>query len=394
MRTYEESHPWINFRLDVRRLPWQIWLMLGEAESKCQHVAGVPLKPGVAMRLNQIYLSKGIHGTTSIEGNTLSEDEVLALVQGADLGLPKSREYQAREVENILAAYNSIQEDVVKGRPLELTPERIKHFNLMVLDGLETEDWVVPGECRTRSVGVLNYRGAPAEDCEHLLDQMCIWLGSKEFHADGEERDERLRFTMVTLKAILAHLYIAWIHPFGDGNGRTARLIEFQLLVQAGLPMPAAHLLSDHYNLTRDRYYLELQKTSRKPYDLTDFIGYALQGFIDGLRDQLGHIREQQMQVTWENYVHDQFHETTPSRTRQKHLVLDLPEDGTPVPRSKLTNLSPRLAVAYNDKGSKTLTRDLNALLGRNLVRRAKGGIVANREIIRAFLPLAAEQNQ
>ncbi len=38
---------------------------------------------------------------------------------------------------------------------------------------------------------------------------------------------------------------MAWIHPFGDGNGRTARLLEFLILARCGMvPLPAAHLLS------------------------------------------------------------------------------------------------------------------------------------------------------
>lgn len=52
-------------------------------------------------------------------------------------------------------------------------------------------------------------------------------------------------------KAVVAHLYLAWIHPVGDGNGRTARLVEFQILLSSGVPSPAAHLLSNHYNQTR-----------------------------------------------------------------------------------------------------------------------------------------------
>ncbi len=40
------------------------------------------------------------------------------------------------------------------------------------------------------------------------------------------------------IKAVLAHVYIAWIHPFGNGNGRTARLIEFHLLMSGGMPPP------------------------------------------------------------------------------------------------------------------------------------------------------------
>ena len=38
------------------------------------------------------------------------------------------------------------------------------------------------------------------------------------------------------LRAVLAHVYIAWIHPFGDSNGRTARLVEFGILTAAGVP--------------------------------------------------------------------------------------------------------------------------------------------------------------
>ncbi len=99
------------------------WLLLGEAWSKTEHVAGVPLRPTVAQRLHQIYLSKGVHGTTSIEGNTLSEEEVLRQVQG-DLDLPPSRRYLGDEVDNVVAACNQIVDDVVHGRSLELTPAR------------------------------------------------------------------------------------------------------------------------------------------------------------------------------------------------------------------------------------------------------------------------------
>jgi hypothetical protein len=53
------------------------------------------------------------------------------------------------------------------------------------------------------------------------------------------------------IAAVVAHVYFEWIHPFGDGNGRTGRLIELKLLLEAGVPQPAAHLLSNHYNATR-----------------------------------------------------------------------------------------------------------------------------------------------
>lgn len=387
MRTYEETHPWITFTFDARPLSHKTWLLLGEAWSKCEHVAGVPLRPLVAERLHQIYLSKGVHGTTSIEGNTLSEEEVLARLQG-DLKLPPSRRYLGEEVDNIVGACNQIVSDVVHGRSLELTPERIADFNRQVLDRLDLGEDVVPGKIRIHNVGVARYRGAPAEDCEYLLKQMCNWLN------DMHTGDDDTEFTCAILKAILAHLYIAWIHPFGDGNGRTARLIEFQLMVQAGAPIPAAHLLSDFYNKTRDDYYRELDRTSKPPFPVAQFVHYAVRGFVDELREQLGVIRNEQMNVTWENWVHEQFRNMdTPAMRRQKYIVLDLPPDGRPVPASKLPELSARVAGAYANKGPKTITRDLNALAQRMMIRRVRGGVVANRGIIRAFLPVRADSS-
>ncbi len=165
-------------------------------------------------------------------------------------------------------------------------------------------------------------------------------------------------------------------------------------MIQAGVPLPAAHLLSDFYNKTRDAYYRELDRTSKPPYAVDRFIYYAVRGFVDELRDQLQVIRHEQMSVTWENWVHEQFREMdTPAKRRQKYIVLDLPQDGDPIPPSKLPQLSARVAVAYANKGPKTITRDLNALAKGEMIRRVRGGIVANRGIIRAFLPVRAESN-
>lgn len=382
---YLESHPWLTFKFDMNELSPRSWLLLGEAQSKCRHIAGVPLTPAVAQRLHQVYVSKGIHGTTSIEGNTLSEGEVLARIEG-DLDLPQSREYLGREVDNIVDMCNIILERVFRERKTGISVELIKEYNRRILDGLPLRDDVVPGEMRTHSVtvGISHYRGAPAEECDELLERLVTWLNELSAPDDRPE----LRFPIAVLKSILAHLYIAWIHPFGDGNGRTARLIEFQLMIEAGAPVPAAHLLSDHYNRTRDVYLIELDKTSRRDgFPIQGFIEYALEGFVDELREQVDTIRGQQFEVTWQNYVHDLYRdEDTPAKRRQRHIVLDFPRD-TVVPRTKIPEVSPRVALEYAGAGAKTITRDVNELLKRQLLVRDKGGFRANREIVAAFLP-------
>ena len=361
-------------------------MLFGEAQSKCQHIAGVPLRPGTAEELYKIYLSKGVHATTSIEGNTLTAEQVKRQIDGR-LRLPKSQKYLGIEVQNIVDACNEISRDLLRGLDVEVTPERISHFNALVLRGLECEDHVTPGQYRRVSVGVMNYRGAPWDDCPYLIGRLCDWLNGTDFVAT----DPGWQFVHVVLKAILAHLYIAWIHPFGDGNGRTARLLEFQILMQSRLvPFPACHLFSNHYNKTRTRYLAELDRSSVPGVGIVPFVEYALQGFVDGLKEQLTHIQRQQWNVTWQDYVHDRFHDLdTPARTRQKHLVLDLPEGVTA--RRALTEVSTRVAVEYASKGEKTLTRDLNALVNMGLIVKKGGGYSPNREIILAFLPPGCE---
>ena len=82
MRTFERTYPWISFRLNLREAGPRLWLSLGEAASKCEHIAGVPLRPATAQTLHRLFLAKGVLATTAIEGNTLTEKEVLARLDG------------------------------------------------------------------------------------------------------------------------------------------------------------------------------------------------------------------------------------------------------------------------------------------------------------------------
>jgi Fic family protein len=248
-RRYSTTHPWLTFaRVDLSLAGAEFWMLLGEARSKVEHLSLALLKPTVADEMNRVYLAKGAQATTAIEGNTLSEAEVERIVAGVAHSPPPSQEYLYREVENILAAFNRIKDDVVAGRGSELTLEAIEQFDGEVLAGLEQDDvlpGVIPGI--RASVVVGPYRGAPRGDCRYLVERLCSWLNGPDF----EPPDDELTVPYALIKAACAHLYLAWIHPFDDGNGRTARLVELQILLSAGVPMPAAHLLSNHYNATR-----------------------------------------------------------------------------------------------------------------------------------------------
>jgi Fic family protein len=382
-RTFQTTHPWLTFApIDLQHAPYQLWMQLGEAQSKVEHIAGAPLRPDVARELHAAYVVKGVHATTAIEGNTLSEDQVRARLEGR-LNLPRSQEYLGREVDNISAGYERALRGVLAGG--HLSAGEIRELNRLVLDGLDVDEEVVAGEYRLHRVVVGRYLGAPAEDVEHLVDRLCGWLNGTDFRTEDHELD--LAFAII--KAITAHVYLAWIHPFGDGNGRTARLVEYRILIAAGVPTPAAHLLSNHYNLTRTEYYRQLDRSSRTGGDLVPFLCYAVQGFTDQLREQIQVVKDQQLDVAWRSYVHQQFDGLPgPNYARRRHLVLDLSRQLEPVARGHLRDISSRVAQEYAGRTDKTLTRDLNELLAMGLIERTGGGYVANRAPIRAFIPI------
>ncbi|MGH2951040.1 MAG: Fic family protein [Solirubrobacterales bacterium] len=383
---YLESHPHIDFKVDLGTAPASLWTLLGEAKSKSQHVARALLSPEASLELMQVYLAKGFLATTAIEGNTLSEEEARGVLDGT-LELPQSRQYLAREIHNVLDAFNRVADELEAEPDLPLSIERIAEYNRLILNGLEVDEGVVPGKLREHSVVVGRYRAAPAADCEYLLGRLCDWLNGDEFDPPADHPE--LGAPLAIVKAIVAHLYVAWIHPFGDGNGRTARLLELEILLRAGFPRPTCQLLSNHYNQTRADYYRRLDASSRR-HDPIAFLVYAARGFVDQLREQLDVIWRRQFEDRWEQLVHQRFGERrSESDTRRLHLALDVSRAAwtsrAPVPRALLSELTPRLAAAYATKTEKTLTRDLNAIEKLGLVRREGRRWVPADEVIQGL---------
>ncbi len=383
-REYKRTHPWIAFSLDLTNASYRLWMLLGEAQSKCRHISGVPLRPGDAEKLHKLFLVRGARATTAIEGNTLTEDEVRRIVDD-DLQLPPSRAYLKREVENIVSACNAIASGASSPAQSgsDLTVEEILGYNSVVLENLPLKEDIVPGEIRTFPVIAGGYRGAPAQECRLLLEKLCIWLNDPDsFHLG-----ERNKIAAGLLKAVIAHLYLVWIHPFGDGNGRVARLLEFRLLLEAGAPSPAAHLFSNHYNDTREEYYRHLELSWRKSDGVLSFLEYALEGFVDQLEDQIVQIRHSQIEGAWENYIHTQFADTAPEKRRKKMLLALSAEKG-PVPKNRVLLLDTELSSMYEGKTMKTVTRDLSDLEKRGLIVEEKNLVRPAKERILAFLPV------
>lgn len=386
-RAYKSSHEWLTFKFDPEKLSSIAWAHLGESYSKCQHLSGTPLQPGVAMHLSEVFLRRGALASAAIEGNTLNEEQVEDIVVRKK-SMPESQRYQEQEVLNVIEALNQVREEVVATGKFRLSPEWLKQKHAVLMHDLELEDHVIPGEYRTVQVGVGNYRGAPAEDVDYLVDRLCSWINEIIEQAEKSKSLDQ-RFFLSFFAATLCHVYVAWIHPFGDGNGRTARLVEAAILANSQtVPWVSTTVLSNYYNKTKPRYYSRLDAASRAQ-DLPGFIAYSAIGFRDELREQIVEVQSQQRRVAWINYVHERFgHEpNTDTARRRREVVLSFPQV-VEVQKKGIRLLTPAIAVMYANASDKLFNRDLTKLKELGLLREiGRGRFVSNIALMDAFIP-------
>lgn len=321
------THDIIRFPPPEIKLIPRTWLLLGQIQAKVIALGTSPMHPEDAYQHNLLYLAKGIHGTTAIEGNELSEDEVLELV-GGDTPLATEDSFQHRQIFNMLAAYTAVTVDTPPPDAPEFSVGLLNHYRGLVMAGMETGDSPV-GELRSHNVTVGRYLAPPADNCGLLLEQYCEWLNTEE---PVSEYFVSYELAFAILKAISAHVYLALIHPYADGNGRMARLIEHALLLRAGIPATAAHAFSYCYSKTRARYYLELQDThgdfvdgAYRKLELGKFVLYALDEVMTELETQWHWIRTAQTLALLRQRIRRKFPvQLTVPQQRRLQLGLDL----------------------------------------------------------------------
>lgn len=161
------------------------------------------------VRLRKINHIRTIRGTTAIEGNTLTEAQITAILAGKRVAGPQR---EIDEVKCAHAAYESIE---------TFNPYSID--DLLKAHGLMTKELVArPGKFRNCNVGVMDGAGnvvhmaPPFANVPSLVKDLFAWL------ADSEDP--------VLIKSCVFHYEFEFIHPFPDGNGRTGRLWQTALL--------------------------------------------------------------------------------------------------------------------------------------------------------------------
>ena len=210
-----------------------------------------------ALRLRRINRIRTIHGSLAIEGNTLSEAQITAILDGKQVIAPP-REVQ--EVKNALAAYDRF------GAWKPDAEKDLLEAHRILMSGLIDE----AGMYRHGGVGVMAdqqviHMAPPADRVPQLMADLFDWLAATDAHP--------------LIASSVFHYEFEFIHPFADGNGRMGRLWQ-SLILASWNPLfadiPVESLIFEH----QAEYYQAIQESTLQT-DSAPFIAFMLRMILD-----------------------------------------------------------------------------------------------------------------
>jgi len=212
-------------------------------------------------RLRRENRLRTIHASLAIENNTLTLEQVTAVIEGKRvLGHPR----EIQEVRNAFATYEAMEEwDARSGKDL-LTAHRL------LLRALVDE----PGQYRSGGVGIfrgkqLVHMAPPADRVPKLMTDLLDWLGNTKEHP--------------LVASCVFHYEFEFIHPFADGNGRMGRLWQ-TLILRTWKPLLAYLPVETVIHDRQEAYYQVLAEADQRA-DATPFIEFMLSALRDSIRE-------------------------------------------------------------------------------------------------------------
>jgi Fic family protein len=228
--------------------------------------------------------ASSIESSTSIEGFSVSPGEALELTSdrgAADRG-DEGRQAvacYARAIDHV----GSMGED-----PAFRWSDRVildLHF-----DACHFQRDKGPGLWRTGPIGVtaadgsLEFRGPDPAQVPGLIEEVVDWLAGGDLDVDG------------FVRAAMAHLHVTSVHPFRDGNGRVARIVQSLVLAREGLGSPEFFSIEEYLGAHTQDYYAALRETQAGGYnpdrDATGWVQFCLEAHIAQARQRLTQIEQ------------------------------------------------------------------------------------------------------
>lgn len=257
------------------------------AEADRQAILELPVDVEMLASLRETARLVATHYSTQIEGNRLTQTQVRETLAG--IRFP-GRERDTAEVQNYYRALEEAEE--LARHPNPLLEAEVKRLHGLVISGRPAPTPYRDGQnvIRDSVSGAIVYLPPEALDVPALMGDLVDWVNAEL------ERGE----LPVPIVAALAHYQFATIHPYYDGNGRTARLLTTLILHRAGYGLKGIYSLEEYYARNLPAYYEALATGPSHNYyfgragaDVTGFVTY----FCDGLAESFAAVRAQASQA-------------------------------------------------------------------------------------------------
>lgn len=253
---------------------------IAEAKAIIERAKILPLQE---IRLRRQALIRMTHSSTAIEGNRLNVKEVGEILARKRINAP---ERDIHEVQNYLKALKYIGGIVASKKPI--TEKVFLHIHKLVTNktlpkeqsGLYRKNPIYVVKRRIGFPDQVVYTGPSEKKVPDLCKDLIAWINENE-----EQR------TNPVIVAGIAHIEIAAIHPFNDGNGRTARAMATLILYKMGYDFRRLFALEDYYNRDRQSYYRAVNTGEKYHNGKADFT-FWLEYFVGGFEEEISNIRK------------------------------------------------------------------------------------------------------
>lgn len=239
---------WYNVRVMIKFIPSiEALNRIVEIERLREQCKGIKLPLTLSSRLRKNSRKKSSYASTKIEGNPLSEAEAGEVIDSSKRHFLKPEQ----EIRNYYAALEFLEKALSENRPF--SRDLILDTQKLVVAGESYEKIGIRGPMPPgvlfavydEKTGTPEYIPPEAGDIEPLLKELIDYVASSEDNP--------------IIKAAIVHYQMVTIHPFEDGNGRTARLISGYILDYYGYGFNNIGSLEEYFAYDIDEYYRSLQ---------------------------------------------------------------------------------------------------------------------------------------
>lgn len=214
------------------------------------------------------------HHTTHIEGTQLTLEQSERLLNGEVL--EGTNPDDAKELVNYRDAFNLVSDHLDSDLPV--TEGLIREIHKRLVKNVRGNS-AAPGEYRKIQNYVVNsktgetvYTPPPAYDIQNMMQNMVQYINNtNDIHP--------------ILISGIAQFQLVHIHPFLDGNGRTARLLSTLCLYRKGYDFKRLFTISEYYDQNRTDYYKAIQSVREKNMDMTEWLEYFTYALASQMQD-------------------------------------------------------------------------------------------------------------